>query len=178
MEKQILDWSFLFTQDRDINALYSKIINMDICPAPFENNSYQQNLSGKVWDLPDRWNFFLRKRRWLEKARFKRNGEDIDVSLFEFLDSVVVDWIRFLLAKSRDRKKIKIFKQLGWINRDICVDDEDTPYQEGWFEDITYYFYNDFNWNKIELDYFPWVDCLTDRFCIWYAPKDLVFFNW
>ncbi|MCS7317233.1 MAG: hypothetical protein NZZ41_02770 [Candidatus Dojkabacteria bacterium] len=45
MEKQILEASFLFSEDKNPNVNYSKIINMDICPAPFENNSYQQQMS-------------------------------------------------------------------------------------------------------------------------------------
>jgi hypothetical protein len=178
MEKQVLDGTFLFSEERSVNSLYSKVINMDICPPPVENNSFQQQMSGSSWDLPDRGNFFLRKRKWFQPARFMRMGVEEDLSDWEFTDSVFVEGTRFMMAVSKDKEKMRVYKQMWTIDIDKCAEEEDAPYQEGWFENITVYTYNKPNAWIVLASHFPHSVCLSDKFAIGYWPKWLLVEQW
>lgn len=160
-----------------INDVWHKIINYYPSSQSLLNNSYKSKI--KVWDREtSSQNFFaLKKRPWFNKVKFyswnsgETNLVEDNMSWREVTDEEVLDSYRYLFVVTKQRDKMRIYKQI-WITPDTCWNVSDDDVSVWKFVNISKYEYT-WDWSTQTINHFPFSKCVYDKFvmCDWVKWK-------
>lgn len=176
---QYFDYQLLTKQSPGINDRYTDIINYMPVKLPYYNDSFKTNFTQSPNELPDSSYISLIKRLWFDRINiYNRNAWEtnlvLDTSVNKriFTDCVFLDWTRYMFAVYYDYSRMRIYKQIGVTENQSCGNDNLEDVSTWNFVNITKY------WTH---DYFPFSECLFDKFVItqfWKWKSKSSWVNW
>ncbi len=154
-----------------INDVWHNIINYYPSSQSLLNNSYKTKI--KLWQREaSSQNFFaLRKRPGFNSVKlYEWNQAEDDVieqtdhNDWEFTDTVILDWYKYAFATTKDKSKMRIYKQI-WVHQNTCGNVSTKDINTWYWINITKYEY-EYNWTTYTKDHFPFGKCIYDKFVI------------
>lgn len=161
-------------KDNVVNARYQDIVNYEPIKMSFHNDSYKKKFKQSYGERSDSLYFSWIKRLGTDRIKLynwdlAETGYDEEwfQSRYDITDAVFLDGARYLFAVSKDKTRMKIFKQCFVNQTNTCFNDSTEEVTEWVFLNITKYDYFDPNTNTIETrNYFPFSACLYDKFVV------------